>query len=64
LDEEFTRLHKIPIVEKLSLVHVEVIDRRTLSFGDVTHKTAPLEIKLGNHSSSIIFNILKPLQPL
>jgi hypothetical protein len=36
LDEEFTRLHKIPIVKKLSPVHVEVIDGRPLSSGDVT----------------------------
>jgi hypothetical protein len=46
LDEEFIRLHKIHIVKKLSLVHVEVIDRRPLSSGDNIHKTTPLEVNL------------------
>jgi hypothetical protein len=59
LDEEFMRLHKIPTTKKLSSVHVEVIDGRPLSSGDVTHETAPLKVKFGNHSSSIIFNIIR-----
>jgi hypothetical protein len=53
------RLHKIPTTKKLSSVHVEVIDGRPLSSGDVTHETAPLKVKFGNHSSSIIFNIIR-----
>jgi hypothetical protein len=65
LDEEFTRLHKILIVKKLNYVHVEVINGRPLSSGDVTHKTAPLEVKFGNYSSFIIFNIIKiPSAPI
>jgi hypothetical protein len=40
-------------------MHVEVIDGQPLSFGDVTYRTAPLEVKFGNHSSSIVFNIIK-----
>jgi hypothetical protein len=59
LDKKFTRLHKIHIVKKLSLVHVEVIDGQPLSFGNVTHETIPLEVKFGNHSSSIVFNIIR-----
>jgi hypothetical protein len=47
LDEEFTRLHKIPVVKKLSPVHVEIIDERPLSFRDVIHKTTPLEMRFG-----------------
>jgi hypothetical protein len=65
LDEEFTRLHKIPIVKKLNPVHVEVIDGQPLSFGDIIHKTSPLEVKFGNHSSSKVFNIIKtPSAPI
>jgi hypothetical protein len=65
LDEEFTRLHKIPIVKELSLVHVEIIDRRPLSSENVTYKTILLEVKFGNYSSSIVFNIIRiPLAPI
>jgi hypothetical protein len=42
-------------------VHVEVIDGWPLSSRDVIHKTIPLEVKFGNHCSSIIFNIIKTL---
>ena len=59
LDEKFTRLHKILVVKKLTLVHIEVINKQPLSFGDVVHRTAPLEMTFGNHSSSIIFNIIR-----
>ena len=47
------------MVKKLSLVHVEVIDRRLLSSGDVTYETIHLEVKVGNHSSSIVFSIIR-----
>jgi hypothetical protein len=40
-------------------MHVEVIDRRSLFIGDITHETTLLEVKFGNHSSSIIFNIIR-----
>jgi hypothetical protein len=59
LDEEFTRLHKIPIVKRLNPVHIEVIDKRLLSFGNITYKTIHLEVNFGNHSSSIVFNIIR-----
>jgi hypothetical protein len=59
LNEKFTRLHKIPLVKKLSPVHVEVIDERPLSSGNITYKTIPLEVKFGNHSSSIVLNIIR-----
>jgi hypothetical protein len=58
-DAEFTRLHKILIVKKLNLVHVEIIDDRPLPSRDVTHEIIPLEVKFGNHSSSIVFNIIR-----
>jgi hypothetical protein len=43
----------------LSPVHVEVIEGQLLSSRNATHKTAPLEVKFDNHSSSIVFNIIK-----
>jgi hypothetical protein len=59
LDEEFTRLHMNHIVKKLNLMHVEIIDGQPLSSRDVTHKIAPLEVKIGNYYSSIVFNIIR-----
>ena len=65
LDEEFAKLQKIPLVRKAKLVHVEVIDERPLSSGSVTHETIPLEVTFQNHSSQIIFNIIKtPSNPV
>jgi hypothetical protein len=58
LDEEFIKSHKIPIVEKSKLVHVEVIDGRPLSLGDVTHETRPIKVTTGGHDSYIAFNII------
>jgi hypothetical protein len=40
-------------------VHVEIIDGRPLSSRDITHETIPLEVKFGNHSNSIVFNIIR-----
>jgi hypothetical protein len=40
-------------------VHLEVIDGRPLSSRDVTHESIPLEVKFGNHCSSIVFNIIR-----
>jgi hypothetical protein len=40
-------------------MHVEVIDGRPLSSGGIIHETAPSEVKFGNHSSSIVFNIIR-----
>jgi len=59
LDEEFAKLHKFSLVKKPKPVHVEVIDGRPLSSGDVTHETKPLKVRLENHESSIVFNIIK-----
>ncbi len=65
LDEEFSKLNNIPIVRKPEPVHVEVIDGRPLSSGDVTHETIPLDVLLDNHSSRVTFNIIKtPSNPV
>jgi hypothetical protein len=59
IDEEFTKLHNIPLVKKPKPVHVEVIDGRPLSSGNVIHETKPLKIRLENHESNIVFNVIK-----
>ena len=46
IDEKFTKLHNIPLLKKPKPVHVEVIDGRPLSSGNVIHETKPLKVRL------------------
>ena len=65
LDEEFAKRQKIPLVQKSKPVHIEVIDRQSLLSGSITHETKPIEIMFKDHSSCIIFNIIKiPSNPV
>lgn len=65
LDEEFAKCHNIPLVRKLKLVHLEVIDGRPLLSSSVTHESYPIEVTFKDHSSYIIFNIIKtPSNPV
>lgn len=59
IDEDFAKLHNFPLVKKLTPVHVEVIDGRPLSSGNITYETKPLKICLENHRSNIVFNVIK-----
>ena len=59
LDENFANCHKIRLVQKSKHIHVEVIDGRPLLSGRVTHETEPIEVAFKDHSSRIIFNIIK-----
>jgi len=42
IDESFTKLYKIQLVQKTKAVHVEIIDGRPLASNSVTHETIPL----------------------
>ena len=59
LNEEFAKCHKICLVQKSKPVHVEVIDGQPLSSGSVTYELEPIEMTFKDHSSYIIFNIIK-----
>ena len=59
LNEKFAKLHNIPLVHKVKLVHVKVIDGRPLSSGKVTHEALPIEVTFERHHSTIIFNIIR-----
>ena len=52
IDEEFAKRHRILLIEKPTPVHVEAIDGRALSSGDVTHETKPLEVSFAGHKST------------
>ena len=56
---DFTDCHKLPLITKKHLIHVEVIDGKLLVLGDVTHETIPLDIVLKGHHSIIAFNVIK-----
>ena len=65
LDKEFAERHKIPLVLKSKPVHIEVIDGRPLLSGSVTHESKPIEVAFENHSSFVIFNIIRtPSNPV
>ena len=65
LDKEFAKRHKIPLVLKSKPVHIEVIDGRPLLSGSVTHESKPIEVVFENHSSFVIFNIIRtPSNPV
>jgi len=51
IDEEFTKHYKIPLVKNPTPIHVEAIDSRALSSGDVTHEIEPLEVSFEGHKA-------------
>ena len=65
LDEEFAKHHKIRLVQKSKPVHVEVIDGRPLLSSNVIHKSEPIEVVFKDHSSHVVFNIIRiPSSPV
>ena len=65
LVEEFAKQHKIRLVQKSKPIHVEVIDGRPLLSGSVTHESEPIEVTFKDHSSYVVFNIIRtPLNPV
>ncbi len=46
------------MVKKSTLVLVEVIDKRTIASGAITHETTPLELCIGKHTEKIVLNII------
>jgi hypothetical protein len=62
INKDFADRHKLPLVTKKHLISIEVIDRRPLVLGDVTHETTLLDIILEGHYSIIVFNVIKSPQ--
>ena len=44
LDEKYAKRHKIRLVQKAKCIHVDVIDKRSLLSGSVTHEFEPIEV--------------------
>lgn len=51
--------NKIFLVKKIKLIHIKVIDGHSLSFGDITYKTIPVEVAPSSHNILVIFNMIK-----
>jgi len=65
IDELFAKLHRIPLIQKTVVMHVEVIDGRPLSSGNVTHETIPLKTVSKDHINHIIYNVIhSPSSPI
>ena len=65
LDKEFAKHHKVPLVQTSKSIHVEVIDGRPLLSSSVTHEFESIAVTFKDHSSYIIFNIIRiPSNPL
>jgi hypothetical protein len=65
IDQTFVVQHNIPMIKKSTPVPVEVIDRRTIASGAITHGTTPLELCIGKHTEKIVLNIIStPHHPI
>jgi len=63
IDQTFIAQHNIHVVKKSTPVPVEVIDRRTIASGAITHETTPLEFCIGKHTEKIVLNIISTPSP-
>ena len=65
LDEDFTKRHKILLVQKSKPVHEEVIDGRPLLSGSVTYESDPIEVTFKGHNNYSVLNIIRtPSNPV
>ncbi len=58
------RPYKLVLVEKGTLVLVEIIDGQRLSSGLLTHETKALDVTIGLHISKVVFNVISSLRNL
>lgn len=58
MDHSFAKKHGVPLKSLGKPAPVEVVDGRTISFGDVTQETIPVYVKLGECTNKIAFNII------
>jgi hypothetical protein len=57
--------HKLALVEKVTLIGVEIIDGWIFFSKPMTHETKALEITIGPHSSKVMFNVISsPNNPI
>jgi len=52
----------LAIMEKNTLVPIEVIDGRNLSSRPFTHETKPLNVTIHSHTNKVVFNVISSLR--
>jgi hypothetical protein len=58
MDNELVQQYKLVLVEKGTLVPVEVVDGQNLSSGPITHETKASNVTIGSHISKVVFNVI------
>ncbi len=65
MDKNLVQQCKLALVEKDTLVLIEVIDGWNLSWRPITHETKPLNVTTGFHTSKVVFNVISfPINPI
>jgi hypothetical protein len=58
MDKKLVQQCEWVVVEKHTLMLVEVIDGLSLSSRPITHETKPLDVTIGFHTSKVVFNVI------
>jgi hypothetical protein len=58
MDKELVWQYKLVLMEKNTLMLVEVIDGWSFSSRPITHETKPLDVTIGSHTIKVIFNVI------
>jgi hypothetical protein len=65
MDKELIQQYKLALMEKNTLVSIEVIDGQNFSSRLVIHETEPLNVTIGSHLGKVVFNVISsPRNPL
>jgi hypothetical protein len=62
IDKELVQQYKLTLMEKNTLVPIEVIDGWNLSSRPVAHETKALDVTIGSHTNKVIFNVISFLR--
>jgi IMP cyclohydrolase len=58
MDKELVWQYKLVLMEKNTPMLTEVVDGRSFSSRLITHKSKPLDVTIGSHTSKIFFNVI------
>jgi hypothetical protein len=58
MDKQLVWEYKLVLVEKNTLMLVEVIGGWSLSSRLVAHETKPLDVTIGSHTNKVVFNVI------
>jgi hypothetical protein len=58
INKKLVQQYKLTLVEKSTLVLIEVIDGHSLSLGPIAHETNALNVTISFHINKIVFNVI------